>query len=419
MPLHDNNGGGDMRKTIAIVGTLDTKGEEIGLIKRLIEGKGHKSVIIDGGVMGKAPFSSDITREEVAKAAGMNLEKVRSLGKESEAITKMAEGASLIVRELYEAGELDGIISIGGSMGTSLGLATMRDLPVGFPKLMVSTIAFTPIVTGDVVARDQVMMQTPVDFWGLNVISRCILESAAGAIAGMAETYKRLAPEKPMIAVTTRGIMKYVDWIKPMLEARGYEVVVFHAVGAVGGKTFEKLIRQGLFVAALDLCTGEVIEELYGGALKAGPERLEAAGELGIPQIVAPGCMEFWHWPGTVETAPRDRRIHVHNPMVIGVLASLDEMTRGGEVMAEKLNRAKGPVTILYPLAGFDVHDRPGGSFYYPEGRTRLLEVLKAHIGSKIRLVELDAHINDQAFAEAVVAEFEEIYPPRKAPSKQ
>jgi uncharacterized protein (UPF0261 family) len=311
-----------MGKTIAIVGTLDTKAAELGLIKGVIEQKGHTAFVIDGGVLGQALFPPAVTREEVAEAAGTNLEKVRGLGTESDAVTKMAEGASRIVHELYEKGQIDGIISIGGSMGTSLGLATMRDLPVGFPKLMVSTIAFAPVLTGEAVARDQVMMQTPVDFWGLNVISRSVLESAAAAIVGMAEVYKKIVPKKPMVAVSTRGIFRYVDWIKPMLEERGYEVVVFHAVGTVGGKTLERLIAQGLFVAVLDLCTGEVLENLYGGALQAGPERLETAGKMGIPQIVAPGCMEFWHWPGTVETAPKDRRIHVHNHMVIGVRTS-------------------------------------------------------------------------------------------------
>lgn len=406
-----------MGKTIVIIGTLDTKGEEIGLIKDLIEEKGHAAFVVDAGVMGKALFSPDITREEVAEAAGANLEKVRGSGKMGDAITTMGEGASRIVRQLYEEEKIDGIIGIGGTRGTSIGLATMRDLPIGFPKIMVSTIAFSPILTGDAVARDQVMMQTPVDFWGLNVISRTILESAAAAIVGMAELYKRITPVKPMIAVTTRGIMTYVDWVKPMLEDRGYEVVVFHAIGTVGGKTFETLIRHGHFIAALDLCTGEVIEDLCGGALSAGPERLEAAGEVGIPQIVAPGSMEFWHWPGLLETAPKDRKIYVHNPMVIAVEATLDEMTRAGEVMAEKLNRAKAPVTVLFPLLGLDSHDSLEGPFYCPERRARLLEVLKSNISDKIRLIELDMHMNDQAFAEAVVAVFEEMRSQGDVPS--
>jgi uncharacterized protein (UPF0261 family) len=321
----------------------------------------------------------------------------------------MAEGAAKVVRNLYDEDAVDALIGIGGSMGTSLGLAAMRGLPVGFPKLMVSTIAFTPLVTGDKVAMDQVMMQTPVDLWGLNVVSRRILESAAAAIVGMAEVSKKIVIEKPLVAVTTRGIMKYVNWIKPMLEKRGYEVVVIHAVGMVGGKTLESLVKQGLFSVVLDLCSGEVIEELNGGALKAGLERLEAAGEMGIPQIVAPGCMEFWHWPGSIDTLPKDRKSHVHNPLVVGVKATTEEMVQAAGVMAEKLNKAKGPVTILFPLQGFDAHDRPGGSFYDPEGRMKFLETLKERLEPSVKLIELNMHINDQVFAEKVIEIFDQL----------
>ena len=396
-------------KTIAIVGTLDTKAEEIAFIRDFIEEKGHRALIIDCGITGAIPFQPDVTRDGVAIAAGKTLQEVVASGNEGKSIALMAEGAAKVVRNLYDADAVDALIGIGGSMGTSLGLTAMRGLPVGFPKLMVSTIAFTPLVTGDKVAMDQVMIQTPVDLWGLNVITRQILEFAAAAIVAMAEVSKKIVIVKPLVAVTTRGIMRAVDWIKPMLEERGYEVVVIHAVGMVGGKTLEGLVRQGLFLAVLDLCTGEIIEELNGGALKAGAERLEAAGEMGIPQIVAPGCMEFWHWPGTIESLPKDRKSHIHNPLVVGVKATTNEMVQAARVMADKLNAAKGPVTVLFPLQGFDAHDRPGGSFYDPEGRMRFLETLRETLDPSVKLVELDVHINDHAFAEAAVVEFDKI----------
>jgi uncharacterized protein (UPF0261 family) len=397
-------------KKIAIVGTLDTKFEEMGLIQAFVQKKGHDPVVIDAGIMGTIPSTPQISRDMVAKAAGMSLQEVQSLGDEGRAIAIMAEGASRIVRGLYETGKIDAIISVGGSMGTSLGLAIMRELPVGLPKLMVSTIAFTPLVTGDTVAKDQVMMQTPVDLWGLNVINRNTLQAAAAAIVGMAEAVSRIVPEKPMVGVTTRGIMRYLNWIKPALEARGYEVVVTHCIGTVGGGTFETLVRQGLFSAVLDLCTGEVLEELNRGSLRAGPTRLEGAGDMGIPQIVAPGCMEYWHWPGSVETIPSWRKSHYHNPLVLCVKATLEEMVKGAEVMAEKLNRAKGPVTVLYPQRGFDDFDKEvGGVFYDPEGHATFLEVFRRKLNPTIDIVELDMHINDQAFAESVLKTFDKL----------
>ena len=397
-------------KKIAIVGTLDTKFEEMGFIRDFVQKKGHDPVIIDAGIMGSVPFRPHVSRDKVAEAAGMNLREIQTLGDEGRAIALMAEGASRIARDLYEEGGMDAIISVGGSMGTSLGLAVMRELPIGLPKLMVSTIAFTPLVTGDGVAKDQVMMQAPVDLWGLNVINRNTLQAAASAIVGMAEAAARIVPVKPMVGVTTRGIMKYLNWIKPALEARGYEVVVTHCIGKVGGGTFETLVRQGLFSAVLDLCTGEVLEELNGGSLRAGPTRLEGAGAMGIPQIVAPGCMEYWHWPGSVETIPAWRASHFHNPLVLCVKATTEEMIKGAEVMAEKLNRAEGPVTVLYPRNGFDDFDKEvGGVFYDPEGHATFLRALRRQVKPAVKIVELDMHINDQAFAEKAIAAFDEM----------
>ena len=397
-------------KKILIVGTLDTKFEEMGFIRDFVQKNGHDPVIIDAGIMGSVPFAPHVSRDRVAKAAGMSLMEIQALGDEGRAIALMAKGASRIAHDLYEQGGLDAIISVGGSMGTSLGLAVMKELPIGVPKLMVSTIAFTPLVTGDGVAKDQVMMQAPVDLWGLNVINRNTLQTAAAALVGMAEAATKIVPVKPMVGVTTRGIMKYLNWIKPALEARGYEVVVTHCIGKVGGGTFETLVRQGIFSAVLDLCTGEVLEELNGGSLRAGPTRLEGAGDMGIPQIVAPGCMEYWHWPGSVESIPAWRASHFHNPLVLCVKATMEEMIEGAEVMAEKLNRAKGPVTVLYPLKGFDDFDKEvGGVFYDPEGHATFLKVLRKNVKPAIKIVELDMHINDQAFAEKAIKVFDEM----------
>jgi uncharacterized protein (UPF0261 family) len=392
-----------MQKTIAILATLDTKAAEVAYIMDLIEARGHRVLVVDAGVLGEAPFVPGVNRDVIARATGMSIEEVRGLPNEGQAISIMAEGAARVVRALYDEGRLDAILSVGGSMGTSVGLAAMRSLPVGVPKLMVSTIGFSPLVTPDAVANDQVMMQVPVDLYGLNAINRHSLDAAAAAICAMAEGAGKVVAARPLVAVTTRGIMHYLQWIKPALEARGYEVVVIHAVGTVGGGTFENLVSQGLFCAVLDLCTGEVIEELNGGALRAGPGRLEAAGEMGIPQVVAPGCMDFFHWPGSPESAPPDRKVHIHNSLVVGVKATTQEMVAAAEVMGRKLNRAKGPVKVLIPLLGWDLHDQPGHIFHDPEGRAAFLDALKRCLHPRVEIVELNCHINDQPFAEAVL----------------
>jgi len=402
------------QKKIVVVGTLDTKFPEMGFIKNFIKEKGHEPIIIDAGIIGTVPFTPEISRDKVAEAAGMTLKDIHALDDEGKAIALMAQGAYKIVRDLYEKDRVDAIISVGGSMGTSLGLAVMKELPIGLPKLMVSTIAVSPMVTTDLVAKDQVMMQVPVDLWGLNVINTKTLQAAASAIVGMAETATKIVPEKPMVAVTTRGHMKYANWIKPALEAKGYEVVVIHCNGKLGGGTFEILVRQGLFAAVLDFCIGGVIEELCGGTLKEGPTRLEGAGDMGIPQIVAPGSMQYWHWPGSFESIPAWRKPHYHNPLILCVKATKEEMIRGAEVMAEKLNRAKGPVTVLYPWKGFDNFDREvgglaGGIYYDPEGHVIFLEALKKNLKPAIEITELDMHINEQEFAEYVIANFDKL----------
>ncbi len=400
-----------MSKIIVILATLDTKEQETAYIKELVEARGHRVLLIDGGILGTTGLKPDITSKEVAEAAGMSLEEVIALNHEGEAIATMAKGAALITGQLYVDGRLDGIIALGGTMGTSLGLAGMRDLPVGTPKVMLSTVGFTPFITDDVIGKDQVMVQPAADLWGINTITRMALENAAGAICGMVETHRKHTTEKPIVGLTTRGICHYPNWIKPLLEQKGYEVAVFHAVG-LGGRTFEALIEQGFISASLDLTTGEVIEHLYGGTCSAGAHRLEAASAKGIPQIVSPGCMEYWDWTGDESTMPerfKGRKIHRHNPLVLCVKATPDEMAEAAKVMAQKVNMARGPVAVLIPLLGFDELNKPGGVFDDPEGNEAFINSLKDHLDPRIEIMELDMHINDKSFAETVVSIFNKL----------
>jgi uncharacterized protein (UPF0261 family) len=396
-----------MAKTIVIVGTLDTKGEELGYVKELIQGRGHKTIVIDVGILGEPPFQPDIGHEEVAEAAGTKLREIIALGGEGEAIAVMTEGASKIAQRLHSEGRVDGIIALGGSMGAWLGLAVMRALPLGVPKLMVTTEAFSGFINPDMVGSGQMLTDCVAGLWGLNTISRVMLENAVWAITGMVENCRQIVPQKPLIGITTLGVAahKYTWQIKPLLESRGYEMAVIH-IGA-GGRNLEPLIEEGLIAGVLDLCLMELACYLLNCSLwNGGPNRLEAAGRKGIPQVVAPGAIDFVCWAGTPETLPprfRNRPMHMHNPNDTVVMATTKEKARLGKLVAQKLNRATGPTAMLIPTQGFVEADRPGGIFYDPEGRSAFITALKSHIKPGVKVVELDAHINDPEFSREAV----------------
>ncbi len=395
-----------MTKTIVIIGTLDTKGEEVKYVKELIEGKGHKTIVIDVGVLEEPPFQPDIDHEEIAEAAGTTLKEVIALGNEGKAIEAMTEGATKIAQQLHSEGRLDGVISLGGSMGTWLGLVVMKALPFGVPKLMVTTEAYSGFIVPDMVGSGQMLTDCVAGLWGLNTISRVMLEDAVSAITGMVENHRKIVPQKPLIGITTLGssALSYTSRIGPLLEKRGYEMAVFH-IGA-GGRNLEPLIDEGLIAGVLDLCLMELTGYLCRTAWDGGPHRLEAAGRKGIPQVVAPGGIDFVCWGGPPETLPprlRNRPMHVHNPMDTAVMATVKEKAQLGKLLAQKLNCAAGPTAVLLPIRGFEEPDRPGGGFYDPEGRTVFITALKSYINSRVKVVELDAHINDPAFAQEAV----------------
>jgi uncharacterized protein (UPF0261 family) len=391
-----------MEKTIVLIGTLDTKGAEYGYIRDRIVEQGCRVIVVDVGILGKPLFQPDITREQVAQAAGVSIAEVASSREEGEAIQPMSEGAVKIVQELHQSGELDGVLALGGSMGAMLCTTVMRALPLGIPKVMVSTQA-----SGDtrpyVGTKDIVMIPSLADIVGLNRITKNVLTLAAGAVVGMVNAAPcPVSSDKPLIGLTLQGdLMPCANSVMELLEQRGYEVVVLHAVGT-GGRTLEEWIEQGLLAGVFDLVTTEVLQHMYGGLNDAGPARLEAAGARGIPQLVAPGKADIITFDGTqgIPEHLRGRKLLMHTPIRVVARSTKEERAEMGRVMAEKLNKAIGPTAVIIPKKGFSAADKEGSDWYDPEANLALINALKGELKPEIKLVEVDAHINDKLFAE-------------------
>ena len=395
-----------MPKTIAIAGALDTKGEEFKFLKDEIERRGHRTFVIDTGVVGESAFKADISNEEIAKAGGTSIETLKARDDRGEAIDAMARGIAEIIQIIHANGTIDGIISMGGSAGTAVGTSAMRALPVGFPKVMVSTVA-----AGDtahyVGIKDVVMIPSVVDVAGINRISRQIFANAAGAIVGMVETGTLEAEDKPLITASMFGnTTEAVDQARAIMERHGYEVLIFHCTGA-GGRTMEGLISEGLIEGVLDITTTEWADELAGGVLSAGPTRLDAAGKAGIPQVIVPGCLDmvnFWA-PDTVPEKYQARQLHKWNPGITLMRTDVEENIHLGKIIAEKANAATGPVAIFLPLKGVSILDSPGNEYWWPEADQALFDAIKSNIRSDIPVIEMDCNINDPEFAEAVTGQ--------------
>lgn len=398
-------------KVICVVATLDTKGNEVKYLKERIESKGFKAFVVDGGVLGEPQaVKADVTREEVAAAASSQLEVLKTAGR-GHAVESMASGAAKVVSELYRKGRVHGVLSIGGAEGTILGTEVMKALPVGVPKFMVSTMASGQQAFGEYTGtKDVIMMHSVTDILGVNSVSKKIFDNAVAAICGMvAEEVGSIESLKDDISTRRVSAMMYgnttpaVMRAKGILESHGYEVIVFHSNGT-GGPAMEEFIRQGVFHGVLDMTTHEITDYLVGGMHSGGPTRLEAAGEMGIPQLVVPGCVEFII-QGALETLPekfRGRPYYYHNRTCTIVSTTVDEIREVGKVMAAKLNKAKGPTTVAIPLRGLSQVNRPGETIFDPDRDKVLFETLKSNLRSDIPVVEVDAHINDPKFADTV-----------------
>lgn len=397
-------------KNIVIVGTIDTKAEEALYLKELIKRRGHNPLVMDVGIGEKVPFQPDFPHEEVALATGRSLEEIRaSTGPEgySDVLAAMAKGATSIIQDLAAEEKIDGLLSIGGSLGTSQALAIMRELPLDLPKLALSTVAFvSQTITSETVSMDQAMMQSVADLWGINRITRKALQRAAGAICGMAEALeeKEEVEEKPMVGISCLGVHDYVDRCKSLLEEKGYEPVIFHSVGS---GSLEKLVTQGYFSAMLDLCAYELINQVCGGIVRGGELKFTAASEKGIPQVIAPGALDFFPvYAAEPLSAEHKKRTHILHGMVILIKTTPQEQEKIATMLAERINKAKGPTAVLVPMKGFSKLDQgKGAPFYEPGASQRFAGVLKEKVSNPlVEIEEIEAHINDPVFAERATA---------------
>jgi uncharacterized protein (UPF0261 family) len=396
----------DGQATVLLLGTLDTKGDEFAFLRERLRDAGVGVLLADVGTLQPATVEADYTREEVGAEAGVDVESLRAGGDRGAAIAGMAGAAAALARRLYAEGRIHGVLSAGGSGNTAIATAAMQALPVGVPKLMVSTMAAGD--TSDYVGGVDVMMMASVtDVAGINSISARILANAAGAMAGMLRApAPQLEDGRPLVAATMFGVTTpCVTRAREALEERGYEVLVFHATGT-GGKAMEALVEGGLLSGVLDVTTTELCDDLVGGVLSAGPARLEAAGRAGVPQVVSLGALDMVNF-GARDTVPpkfEQRNLYVHNPSVTLMRTTPEESAELGRRIARKLAAATGPVSLFVPLRGVSMIDAEGQPFHDPAADAALFDALREGLaGASVELIELDSNVNDDEFADAMV----------------
>lgn len=399
---------------VLVIATLDTKEQEATYLCRVIRENGVEAVLMDVGIL--APprdVRPDISREEVALTAGVPIDELLKGGNKGKCIESMIVGAKKLAKELYEQGKFAGVIGIGGAQGTNIATSVMRELPFGVPKLMVSTIACGKTTFGPFVGtKDVTMMHSVADMQGLNVLTVRVLRNAAAAICGMVKEFvSDISQEKDhevvamsMLGTTTVGALR----AKKLLEGKGFQVVAFHQNGT-GGIAMEELILEGLFDGVLDINLHELADWVVGGLHAAIRDfRLESASKMGLPQVIAPGSVDY-SVQGPLDSLPlelRKRKHVVHNPTLTLVRLSVEEMIAVAKLLADKINRISSPVKVFLPLKGFSYHNREGLELWDPEGNAAFIETLKNSLHASIPLEEIDAHINDREFIDVIVTNF-------------
>jgi len=395
-------------RKIVIIGTLDTKGEETRFVKKLIEEKGHVPIVIDCGIRGEPSFQASISRQAVSAAAKTTLEEIVARQDKNYAIHAMTLGTTEIVLQLYREGNLDGVIALGGVQGTMIGTTAMQALPLGIPKVMVSTVANGQTTFGPFTGtKDITIIHSVADILGLNFVTRRVLTEGAGAITGMVEMeLAREGEGRPAVGMTTAGVTTLCAMhIRELMESWGYEVIAFHCNG-IGARAMEELADAGRLVGILDITPHDIVDLLLGGIFPASPTRMEASCRRGLPMVVVPGAADFILFGGLQSVPPEmlKRKYVIHNPIHTHVKASYEEMAAVGRFIAERLARSKGPIAVLVPARGFSQLNIQGGPMFEPESDRGFLEGLTQELertGAKnVGVQVLEMHINDPPFAE-------------------
>ena len=397
-------------KTILVVGTFDTKDDELAYMAKRIADMGGNVVTMDVSVLGDPSSPCDISKHDVAEAANSSIQAAIDSGDENKAMQIMARGAVNATAKLYADGRIDGVIILGGTMGTDLALDVCQALPLGVPKYVVSTVSFSPIIPAERLSPDIQMILWAGGLYGLNSVCKASLSQAAGAVLGAARAVEPPSNDRPMIGMTSLGssCLTYMKKLKPALEDRGFEVAIFHATG-MGGMAFEKIAAQGGFVCVMDFALPELGNLLAGSVINAGEDRLLNAGRAGIPQIVAPGCLDLIDFAGWQDIPAQyaDRPFHEHNRLIKSSALNNEERRETAREIGKRLAEAKAPTHVVLTTQGIEEWDREGGEAHDPEGLAAFVDEMGKAITAPTKYTEIDAHINDQAFADAVLEIFD------------
>lgn len=397
-------------KVILVVGTYDTKDDELGYIAGCIRGQGGQVMTMDVSVLGDPSQPCDLSKHQVAEAAGSSIQAAIDTGEENQAMQIMANGAARLAADLHARAQIDGVIILGGTMGTDLALDVCQALPLGVPKYVVSTVSFSPLIPAERLSPDVQMILWAGGLYGLNSVCKSSLSQAAGAVLGAARAVEVTSDLRPVVGMTSLGssCLKYMKRLKPALEERGFEVAIFHATG-MGGMAFEKIAAQGGFVCVMDFALPELGNLLAGSAVNAGADRMLNAGRAGIPQLIAPGCLDLIDFAGWQEIPAQyaDRPFHAHNRLIKSSALNAQERRETAREIGARAAKALAPVHVILPNRGIEEWDKPGGPAHDPGGLAAFSEALRSAVAPPATLTELDAHINDDAFADAALAIFD------------